>query len=252
MRVTGTTARRAVSTDRNRTPCRPASSIEYSRMFVSRKLPKYGSGSAVPSLVLLMTNGTRATYVMPSANTSGRVPGGYSCATVSGSRPVHESQFAPTLVEGDRSGQGRRGDRVIRESRVPVRIAGRGAWCGRHVELKGHRTLPVTSWRMCRRQSSRNRLGCNRCTPDSAGTADTRYSCCRPHGSGGLTGPEQGRRNGSLHTTGIDRHGNRLQRPVPYLHRVGPARPSATTRRSPPRRPRRKTQRCSTPARTGG
>ena len=50
-RTTGTTASRAVSSDRNSTPWRPASSIEYSRMLVSWKVPKYGSGRAVPNAV---------------------------------------------------------------------------------------------------------------------------------------------------------------------------------------------------------
>ena len=84
VRTTGTTARRAVSSDRNSTPWRPASSIEYSRMLVSWKVPKYGSGRAVPNAVRRTVNGISPAYVSPSAKTSGRVPGGYRCATLSG------------------------------------------------------------------------------------------------------------------------------------------------------------------------
>ena len=82
-RTTGTTARRAVSSERKTTPWRPASSIEYSRTLVSWKVPKYGSGSAVPNAVARIVNGISPAYVWPS-NTSGRVPGGNRCATSSG------------------------------------------------------------------------------------------------------------------------------------------------------------------------
>ncbi|CFS50800.1 Uncharacterised protein [Mycobacterium tuberculosis] len=61
IRVSGTTVSRAVSSDRKSTPCRPALSMEYNRTLVSGKVPTYGIGSAVPSLVLLMRNGTRPT-----------------------------------------------------------------------------------------------------------------------------------------------------------------------------------------------
>ena len=54
------------------------------RMFVSWKVPKYGRGSRAPSAVPRMVNGTNPTYVRPSVKTSGRVPGGYRCATRSG------------------------------------------------------------------------------------------------------------------------------------------------------------------------
>ena len=54
-------------------------------MLVSAKLPKYGSRSEVPTAVCRITNGTNATYVRPSENTSGRVPGGNRCATRCGS-----------------------------------------------------------------------------------------------------------------------------------------------------------------------
>src|SRR6478672_3114357 len=54
-------------------------------MLVSAKLPKYGNRSEVPTSVCRITNGTNATYVRPSENTSGRVPGGNRCATRCGS-----------------------------------------------------------------------------------------------------------------------------------------------------------------------
>ncbi len=74
-RTTGTTARRAVSSERKSTPWRPAASIEYSRTLVSWKVPKYGSGTWLPTAVCRIVNGIRPTYVMPS-KTSGQVPGG--------------------------------------------------------------------------------------------------------------------------------------------------------------------------------
>ena len=60
-RTTGTTASRAVSSDTNSTPWRPSASIEYSRMFVSWKVPKYGNCRTVPTAVRRIVNGTRPT-----------------------------------------------------------------------------------------------------------------------------------------------------------------------------------------------
>ena len=82
-RTTGTTASRAVSSDRKTTPWRPASSTEYSRTLVSWKVPKYGNGSAEPTAVARIVNGISPAYVLPSI-TSGRVPDGNRCATSSG------------------------------------------------------------------------------------------------------------------------------------------------------------------------
>ena len=83
MRTTGTTASRAVSSERNSTPWRPAASVEYSRTLVSWKVPKYGSGSPRPTAVRRIVNGINPTYVAPS-KTSGQVPAGYRCSTDSG------------------------------------------------------------------------------------------------------------------------------------------------------------------------
>src|SRR5215208_69792 len=44
----------------------------------------WGSRSEVPNAVCRISNGTNATYVIPSENTSGRVPRGNRCATRSG------------------------------------------------------------------------------------------------------------------------------------------------------------------------
>src|SRR4051794_969305 len=56
-------------------------------MFVSRKLPSQGSRGegARPRRMPSMTKGTSATYVRPSAKTSGRVPVGKRWRTASGS-----------------------------------------------------------------------------------------------------------------------------------------------------------------------
>lgn len=109
-RPVGAGIRRAASSDRNTTSCRPGPSTGYRRTSVSQNVPRYGNPGPGPSPAPRMRNGTRPTQVTPSRVSAG-VPADSSAATRSGStgqcrkvscrRALHE--YRPS--HGARGGQ---------------------------------------------------------------------------------------------------------------------------------------------------